>query len=115
MELGKIRAQPFLLNAATGGHKPAQTQSEKENNMKDYSLDITIKITNDKGLIIGRTYYLFNKPRVAVGLWNNSVVFATNHPRTMGDTQVLIYTTSELKEIYNEGSLQGLANLEQLA
>lgn len=75
-------------------------------------LDIIVKITDNKGIKIGRTVYLFNKPRMVVGFWNNSLVFATEKPQTMPEAQVLIYTTSELKEIYEEGSLQGLVDIE---
>ena len=75
-------------------------------------LDIIVKITDNKGIQVGRTVYLFNKPRVVVGFWNNSLVFATDNPKTMPDAQVLIYTTSELKEIFEEGSLQGLVDIE---
>lgn len=75
-------------------------------------LDIIVKITDNKGIKVGRTVYLFDKPKVVVGFWNNSLVFATNEPKTMPDAQVLIYTSDELKEIYEEGSLQGLVDIE---
>ena len=75
-------------------------------------LEIIVKVTDKKGIQVGRTVYLFNKPKVVVGFWNNSLVFATDNPKTMPDAQVLIYTTSELKEIFEEGSLQGLADIE---
>ena len=75
-------------------------------------LNIVVKVTDNKGIHIGRTIYLFNKPRVAVGFWNNSIVFATDKPKTMPEAQVLIYTSDELKEIYEEGSLQGLVDIE---
>ena len=75
-------------------------------------LEIVLKVTKDKGIQLGRTIYLFNKPKVVVGLWNNSVVFATDNPKTLPEAQVLIYTTSELKEIYEEGSLQGLVDID---
>lgn len=75
-------------------------------------LDIIVKITDNKGIKIGRTVYLFNKPRVVVGFWNNSLVFATDNPRTMSEAQVLIYTSNELKDFYHEGSLQGLVEIE---
>ena len=75
-------------------------------------LEIVLKVTEDKGIQLGRTIYLFNKPKVVVGLWNNSVVFATDNPKTLPEAQVLIYTTSELKEIYEEGSLQGLVDID---
>ena len=75
-------------------------------------LEITVKITENKGIKVGRTVMLFNKPRVVVGFWNNSLVFATEKPQIMPEAQVLIYTTSELKEIYEEGSLQGLVDIE---
>ena len=75
-------------------------------------LEIIIKITEKKGIKLNRTVLLFNKPRVAVGLWNNSIVFATDKPKTMPEAQVLIYTSDELKEIYEEGSLQGLVDIE---
>ena len=75
-------------------------------------LDIVVKITEKKGVQLNRTVYLFNKPRVAVGFWNNSIVFATDKPKTMPEAQVLIYTSDELKEIYEEGSLQGLVDIE---
>ena len=75
-------------------------------------LEIIVKITEKKGIRLNRTVLLFNKPRVAVGLWNNSIVFATDKPKTMPEAQVLIYTSDELKEIYEEGSLQGLVDTE---
>ena len=75
-------------------------------------MEITIKVTNEKGIIIGRSVMLFNKARTAVGFWNNSIVFATTNPKTMPDCQVLIYTISELKETYEEGNLQGLVAIE---
>lgn len=75
-------------------------------------LDIIVKITDIKGIQVGRTVYLFNKPRVVVGFWNNSLVFATDNPKTMPEAQVLIYTSDELKDFYNEGSLQGLVDIE---
>ena len=75
-------------------------------------LEIIVKITENKGIKLNRTVLLFNKPRVAVGLWNNSIVFATDKPKTMPEAQVLIYTSDELKEIYEEGSLRGLVDIE---
>ena len=75
-------------------------------------LEIIVKVTDNKGIQVGRTVYLFNKPKVVVGFWNNSLVFATENPKTMPDAQVLIYTTSEIKEIFEEGSLQGLVDIE---
>lgn len=74
-------------------------------------LDIIVKITDNKGIQVGRTVYLFNKPRVVVGFWNNSLVFATDSPKTMPEAQVLIYTSNELKEFHQEGCLQGLIEL----
>lgn len=82
--------------------------------MKDYSLDISIKITDKKALILNRSYILFKKPRVAVGIWDNAVVFAVNNPKTIEECRVLIYTIEELKDFYNEGSLKGLADIDQM-
>lgn len=75
-------------------------------------LEIVVKVADNKGIQIGRTVFLFNKPRMVVGFWNNSLVFATDNPKTMSEAQVLIYTIDELKEIYEEGSLQGLVDIE---
>ena len=75
-------------------------------------LEIIVKVTDNKGILVGRTVYLFNKPRVVVGFWNNSLVFATDKPKTMPEAQVFIYTSEELKEFYEEGSLQGLVDIE---
>ena len=75
-------------------------------------LEIVIKITDNKGILIGRTVYLYDKPRMVVGFWNNSLVFATNNPVTFPDAQVSIYTIGELKEIYEEGNLQGLVDVK---
>lgn len=75
-------------------------------------LEIVVKVADNKGIQIGRTVYLFNKPRMVVGFWNNALVFATDKPQTMSEAQVLIYTIDELKEIYDEGSLQGLVEIE---
>ena len=41
-------------------------------------LEIIVKIAEKKGIKLNRTVLLFNKPRVAVGFWNNSIVFATD-------------------------------------
>ena len=75
-------------------------------------LEIIVKITEKKGIKLNRTVLLFNKPKMVVGFWNNSIVLATNKPKTMPEAQVLIYTSEELKEIYEEGSLQGLVDIE---
>ena len=75
-------------------------------------LQIVVKLTDNKGIQIGRTVFLFNKPRIVVGFWNNSLVFAVDNPKTMSEAQVLIYTIDELKEIYKEGSLQGLVEID---
>ena len=75
-------------------------------------LEIIVEVTDKKGIQVGRTVYLFSKPKVVVGFWNNSLVFATDNPRTMPEAQVLIYTSDELKEFYEEGSLQGLVDIE---
>lgn len=75
-------------------------------------LEILVKVTENKAIQIGRTVMLFNKPRMVVGMWNNSIVLATSKPKTMPEAQVLIYTTDELREFFNEGSLQGLVDIE---
>lgn len=80
--------------------------------MKDYSLEITLKITDKKGIIIGRSVILFGKPRAVVGLWNNSVVFATNNPKTLSEAQTSIYTIEEIKEFAKDGDMKGLVDLE---
>ena len=75
-------------------------------------LEIVVKLIDNKGIQIGRTVFLFNKPRMVVGFWNNSLVLAADNPKTMSEAQVLIYTIDELKEIYKEGSLQGLVEID---
>ena len=75
-------------------------------------LNIIVKITEKKGIMLNRTVLLFNKPKVVVGFWNNSIVLATDKPKTMPEAQVLIYTSEELKEFYEEGSLQGLVEVD---
>ena len=74
-------------------------------------LDIIVKITDNKGIQVGRTVYLFNKPKVVVGFWNNALVFATDNPKTMPEAQVLIYTIEELKEFAQDGDLKGMVKL----
>ena len=76
------------------------------------NLEIIVKVSENKGIVLNRTVYLFNKPRVVVGFWNNSIVLATDRPKTMPEAQVLIYTTEELKEFYEEGGLQGLVDID---
>ena len=83
--------------------------------MKDYSLEITLRINDKKGIIIGRSVILFGKPRVVVGLWDNSVVFATNNPKTLSEAQVLIYTIDEIREFEKDGDIKGLVDLEVIA
>lgn len=80
--------------------------------MAKRDIEIILKVTEDKGLILNRTYILFGKPRQAIGLWNNSVVFATDDPQTLSDCQVLIYTIDELKEFYESHNFGGLIDLE---
>lgn len=75
-------------------------------------LEIVVKITDNKGIKLNRSVMLFGKPKVVVGFWNNSLVFATDNPRTMPEAQALIYSSDELKEFYEEGSLQGLVDIE---
>lgn len=75
-------------------------------------LEIVVKITDNKGIKINRSVMLFGKPKVVVGFWNGSLVLATNKLKTMPEAQVQIYTTAELKEFYEEGSLQGLVDIE---
>ena len=75
-------------------------------------LEITLKITDKEGIIIGRSVILFGKPRYVAGLWNNSsVVFSILEPKTMPETQVLIYTIDELREFAREGDLKGMVEL----
>jgi hypothetical protein len=75
-------------------------------------LEITLKITDKEGIIIGRSVILFGKPRYVAGLWNNnSVVFSILEPKTMSETQVLIYTIDELREFAKEGDLKGMVEL----
>lgn len=75
-------------------------------------LEITLKITEKEGIIVGRSVILFGKPRYVAGLWNNnSVVFATLEPKTLSDTQVLIYTIDELRDFTKEGNLKGMVEL----
>lgn len=74
-------------------------------------LEIVVKVADNKGIQIGRTVYLFNKPRMVVGFWNNSLVFATDNPKTIPEAQVLIYTIEELREFAKDGDLKGMVNL----
>ena len=75
-------------------------------------LEITLKITDKEGIIIGRSVILFGKPRYVAGLWNNnSVVFSILEPKTMPETQVLIYTIDELREFARDGDLKGMVKL----
>ena len=75
-------------------------------------LEITLKITDKEGIIIGRSVILFGKPRYVAGLWNNnSVVFSILEPKTMPETQVLIYTIDELREFARDGDLKGMVEL----
>jgi hypothetical protein len=75
-------------------------------------LEITLKITDKEGIIIGRSVILFGKPRYVAGLWNNnSVVFSILEPKTMPEIQVLIYTIDELREFAKDGDLKGMVEL----
>ena len=78
-------------------------------------LEITLKITETEGVILGRSVILFGKPRYVAGLWDNSVVFATNNPKTLSEAQVLIYTIEEIKEFAKDGDIKGLVDLEVIA
>ena len=60
--------------------------------------------------MVARLSYL--KPRYVAGLWNNnSVVFATLEPKTLSETQVLIYTIEELKDFAKDGDIKGMVEL----
>jgi hypothetical protein len=76
------------------------------------AVETTIKITDSKAITLGKTYLLFKKPRVAVGLWNNSIVFAIKKPKTIFETQVLIYTIGELSEFIEERYITGLDDIK---
>ena len=76
-----------------------------------YELEIKARINDQKAIIIGRTVILFGMPRVAVGLWGESIAFACERPRTLDEARLLIYTPSELDEFLREGKLEGAAEL----
>lgn len=76
-------------------------------------MEITIKVTEEKGIIIGRTVRLFGKPRCAVALWNDSVVFADMNPQTIQDLQAQIYAISEIREFLKEGNIAWLADIKK--
>lgn len=80
--------------------------------MKKTELEITIKITEDKGIILCRSVILFGKPRYVAGLWNNSIVFTTLEPTTLKDAEALIYTTAELRDFAENGEIEGLVNIQ---
>lgn len=76
------------------------------------NLEINVKITENKAIRLGKNVFLFGKQKIVIGFWNsNSLVIATKNPKTMAETQVLIYTIDELKEFYEEGNLQGLVDI----
>lgn len=80
---------------------------------KDINLEITIKVTENKGIIIGRSVILFKKPRYVAGIWGgNSIVFACHEPKTLNDTEVLIYTINEIKKFAENGNIEGLVDIE---
>ncbi len=70
-------------------------------------LEITAKIADGAGIVIGRSVILFGRPRCAIGFVGNAIAFAILEPKTMDDARVLVYTPSELKEFLDAGDLKG--------
>lgn len=76
-------------------------------------LEVTVKITKKKGIILGRSVMLFNKFRYVAGLWHEMVVFSILDPKTMDECQVLIYSIEELKELIKNGDLKGTVEIDE--
>lgn len=76
-------------------------------------LEIVVKIIDEKCLKLGKPVVLFGNKKVPVGFcFGDSIVFATEKPKTMTEAKVYIYTIGELKHFYRNGSLQGLIDYE---
>ena len=80
--------------------------------MKKNSLEITIKITENKGIILCRSVILFNRPYFVAALLDSSIVFTCLNPETLKDAEACIYTTNEVRELFEKGKLLGLVDLE---
>lgn len=82
--------------------------------MKDNKLEITIKVTEGKGIILCRSVLLFNRPFFVAGLLDNSIVFTCLNPETLKDAEVCVYTIKEVKELFQKGKLYGLVDIERI-
>ena len=77
-------------------------------------LEIVVKIIDEKCLKLGKPVVIFGRKKIPVGFDSgDSIVFATEKPKTMTEAKVYSYTISELKHFYGEGNLQGLIDYEQ--
>lgn len=72
--------------------------------------EIIIRITDSKGIQIGRSVVLFGEVRCASGLWDNNIIFTCLEPKTIKDVEVWMYSPNELKEFAEKGQLVGLVN-----
>ena len=79
---------------------------------KDINFEIIIKITKDKGVIIGRTVLLNGKARCVSAIWNGAIILTCLEPRTLSDAEALVYLPSELAEFAEKGRLEGLVNCD---
>ena len=81
--------------------------------MKKNKLEITIKVTEDKGIILCRSVVLYNRPFYVAALLDSKVVLTCLDPETLKDAEACLYSTKELKELYEQGKLMGLVDLEK--
>ena len=80
--------------------------------MKKNSLEITIKITENKGIILCKSVLLFNRPFFVAALLDSKIVFTCLNPETIKDAEACVYTPNEVRELFEKGKLVGLVDLD---
>lgn len=75
---------------------------------KPKKIEVTIKITQDKAITIGKVVMFDHVKYKAVGMKIDSIVFAAVKPKDITQFQVLIYSIKDLVRFYNYGILKGM-------
>lgn len=103
-------AKNHYLNATAKENLSLGSTNLGETKMSN--LEIIIKITKDKGVILGHTVLLNGKPRCVSATWNGALILTCLEPKTLFDAEALVYLPSELAEFAEKGQLEGMVNIE---
>lgn len=80
--------------------------------MKNYELEIKVRINDQKQLTIGNAYTIFGQKRIAAGFFGGAIAFVNQNPAKPYDAQIWIYTALEVASFFESGSIKGLENID---